>query len=146
MKRAIIAFFLINSISFSFENYQNKILNLMNIKREKKGLKPLKLDKKINKLCIIKSNDMVENNYFSHTSKKYGTPFQMLKKNGINYLRAGENIAMGQMTEEEVFKCWMESKGHRENILEEKYTTVGIGRDKYNKNIWTEIFIEEKKK
>ncbi len=62
---------------------------------------------------LQKSQDMIDNNYFSHNSPTYGSPFDMLKKFGISYKTAGENIAMGQKTPKEVVNAWMNSEGHR---------------------------------
>ena len=64
-----------------------------------------------------KSAEMASKGYFSHTSPTYGSPFDQMKANGVSYRSAAENIAMGQRTAEEVVKGWMESPGHRQNIL-----------------------------
>ncbi len=89
-----------------------------------------------------KSTDMASNNYFSHTSPTYGSPFDQMKANGVTYKSAAENIAMGQRTAEEVVKGWMESPGHRQNILTPGFTHIGIGFDK-NGNYWTQQFIQK---
>jgi len=92
-----------------------------------------------------KARDMAENNYFSHTSPTYGSPFQMLQQYGIRYRTAGENIAAGQKTPEEVMNSWMNSSGHRANILNPAYTEIGIGYfagGSYG-SYWTELFTGE---
>ncbi len=129
-----------------FTEEQETILKLVNEERQKKGVAPLKLNKTLNDTTLKKSNDMAVNKYFSHNSKKLGTPFDLMKKNGVKYRIAGENIAMGQKNPREVMKSWMNSKGHRENILNSKFTEMGISRDSYNKNIWTQHFIGNNKK
>ena len=87
-----------------------------------------------------KSRDMSANNYFSHTSPTYGSPFDMMKKYGITYRYAGENIAMGQQTPEEVVKAWMNSAGHRANILNANYNYIGVGYVSQG-NYWTQDLI-----
>lgn len=87
-----------------------------------------------------KSRDMSANGYFSHISPTYGSPFDMMKKYGITYRYAGENIAMGQRTPEEVVKAWMNSEGHRKNILSPNYNYIGVGYVAQG-NYWTQEFI-----
>ena len=83
---------------------------------------------------------MVDQNYFSHTSPTYGTPFQMLTSFGVSYRTAGENIAYGQRTPREVVTAWMNSPGHRANILNASYTQIGVGYVASG-NYWTQLFI-----
>ena len=78
--------------------------------------------------------------YFSHTSPTYGSPFQMMKAFGLSYRTAGENIAYGQRTPQEVVNAWMNSSGHRANILNSSYTQIGVGYVA-NGNYWTQMFI-----
>lgn len=86
---------------------------------------------------------MVDNNYFSHTSPTYGSPFEMLKQFNIQYTAAGENIAQGQRTAEQVVNSWMDSPGHRRNILSQKFTQIGIGlaRDENETPSWVQMFV-----
>ena len=83
---------------------------------------------------------MRDNKYFSHTSPTYGTPFQMIKSFGITYRSAGENIARGQTTPKKVVDAWMNSSGHRANILNASYTHIGVGYASYG-HYWTQMFI-----
>lgn len=83
---------------------------------------------------------MQKNNYFDHNSPTYGSPFDMMKKFGISYKSAGENIAQGQRTPEEVVQAWMNSAGHRANILNNGFTHIGVGYVE-NGNYWTQQFI-----
>lgn len=103
------------------------VLSLVNAERSKYGLSSLTLSDKLTAVANEKARDMAENNYFSHTSPTYGSPFQMLQQYGIQYKSAGENIAAGQRSPEEVMNSWMNSSGHRANILNESYTEIGIG-------------------
>ena len=99
----------------------------MNQERAKQGLKPLKLYAPLAKMANDKAMDMRDHNYFDHQSPTYGSPFDMMNKYGIHYSYAGENIAAGQQTPAEVMKGWMNSSGHRANILNPNYTEIGVG-------------------
>src|SRR5690606_1626745 len=121
---------------------EQAVLELTNAERQKAGLQPLQFDTKLMNSARQKSTDMAKNNYFSHTSPTYGSPFDQMKANGITYRAAAENIAMGQRSAEEVVKAWMESPGHRQNILTPEFTHIGIGYDA-NGNYWTQQFIQK---
>ncbi|HBY8829567.1 TPA: sporulation protein [Clostridioides difficile] len=131
------------STSESFSAYQKEVVDLVNIERAKAGLNPLTLDSSISNVATKKSQDMIDNNYFSHNSQTYGSPFDMLKKFGISYKTAGENIAMGQKTPKEVVNAWMNSEGHRKNIMNPNFSKIGVGvAQKSGGSIyWTQIFV-----
>ncbi|MDQ0973783.1 putative YkwD family protein [Neobacillus niacini] len=120
--------------------YEQKVVDLTNQERTKNGLPALKVDLTLSKMAREKSRDMSANGYFSHTSPTYGSPFDMMKKYGISYRYAGENIAMGQRTPEEVVKAWMNSEGHRKNILSPNFNYIGVGHVSQG-NYWTQEFI-----
>lgn len=120
--------------------YEQKVVDLTNQERAKNGLPALKVDLTLSKMAREKSRDMSANGYFSHTSPTYGSPFDMMKKYGISYRYAGENIAMGQRTPEEVVKAWMNSEGHRKNILSPNFNYIGVGYVSQG-NYWTQEFI-----
>ncbi|MFD1928286.1 CAP domain-containing protein [Sporosarcina siberiensis] len=126
----------------SISAIENAVLNLTNVERKKAGLSALQVDSKLMNSARQKSTDMATNNYFSHTSPTYGSPFDQMKANGVTYKSAAENIAAGQVSAEEVVKAWMESPGHRQNILAADFTHIGIGFDK-NGNFWTQQFISK---
>ena len=94
------------------------------------------------KTATIKSQDMAQNNYFSHTSPTYGSPFDLMKKYGISYRTAGENIAMGQTSPSQVMNGWMNSEGHRANILNSSFTKIGVGvvQNASGRYYWTQHF------
>lgn len=120
-----------------------QILDLVNAERSKQGLQPLKLNQTLTNVATIKSKDMRDNNYFSHQSPTYGSPFDMMKRFGIKYSYAGENIAAGQKTASAVMNSWMNSSGHRANILNKNYTELGVGYvtgGSYG-TYWTQQFI-----
>lgn len=103
------------------------ILNLVNAERKKQGLNVLTLAKDLTNVANLKAKDMAVNGYFDHNSPTYGSPFQMMQSFGISYKSAGENIAAGQRTPEEVMNSWMNSSGHRANILNASYKELGVG-------------------
>ncbi|MTH54361.1 SCP-like extracellular protein [Bacillus mangrovi] len=119
-----------------------QVIDLTNKEREKNGLPALQSSKQVSDVAREKSKDMEEKDYFSHTSPTYGSPFDMMRDFGVQYETAGENIAMGQKSPEEVVKAWMESEGHRKNILNGTYTEIGVG---YNAEgqYWTQMFISK---
>lgn len=120
--------------------YEQKVVDLTNQERAKNGLAALKVDTALSKVAREKSLDMSKNGYFSHTSPTYGSPFDMMKQFGISYQYAGENIAMGQRTPEEVVQAWMNSEGHRKNILSANFNYIGVGYVESG-NYWTQMFI-----
>ncbi|WP_312098137.1 CAP domain-containing protein [Niallia sp.] len=124
----------------SVSAYEKEVVELTNKERAKYGLPALTLDTELSKVAKVKSQDMSTNNYFDHTSPTYGSPFDMMKQFGITYKAAGENIAKGQKTPEEVVNAWMNSEGHRANILSDKFTHIGVGYVE-NGNYWTQQFI-----
>ncbi len=120
--------------------YEKEVIRLVNEIRVKNGLKPLIEDWELSRVARYKSQDMKDNRYFSHTSPVYGSPFTMIKNFGISYRRAAENIARGQATPQAVVNGWMNSSGHRANILNAAYTKIGVGYVK-DGNYWTQMFI-----
>ncbi|OAH57899.1 hypothetical protein AWH48_02510 [Domibacillus aminovorans] len=122
----------------SVSEFEKQVFELVNQERAKAGVKALQLDTKLSDVARTKSADMKNKGYFSHQSPTYGSPFDMMKQFGITYKTAGENIAKGQKTPEEVMKAWMNSDGHRKNILSADYTHIGVG---YVDGHWTQMFI-----
>ncbi|TKH41716.1 serine protease [Paenibacillus terrae] len=121
----------------SKSQFAAEVVKLVNNERSQKGLSPLASNSKLTEVALAKAKDMSTNNYFSHTSPTYGSPFDMMKKFGVTYTYAGENIAMGQQTPQEVMKAWMNSQGHRENILKAEYTQIGVA---YYNGYWVQEF------
>ncbi len=116
--------------------------NLINQQRINNGLSALKVDSELQRVARIKAQDMVDNNYFDHNSPTYGTPFNMMKNFGISYTSAGENIA-GNSSNTSAVTAWMNSSGHRANILNGSYNYTGlavVSSPKYGK-IYVQMFI-----
>ncbi|WP_442636629.1 CAP domain-containing protein [Rossellomorea marisflavi] len=128
--------------SGQLSQYEQKVVELTNQERAKQGLPALKVDAELSKVAKEKSKDMQKNNYFDHNSPTYGSPFDMMKQFGIQYKAAGENIAQGQQTPEEVVQAWMNSEGHRKNIMSSDYTHIGVGYVEEG-NYWTQQFISK---
>lgn len=116
--------------------------NLINQQRANNGLSALKVDSELQRVARIKAQDMVNNNYFDHNSPTYGTPFNMMKNFGITYKTAGENIA-GNSSNSAAVTAWMNSSGHRANILNSSYNYTGlavVSSPRYGK-IYVQMFI-----
>ena len=128
--------------STSMNNDEKEVFDLINKQRTQNGLSPLKENSELQRVAKIKSQDMVNNNYFSHTSPTYGSPFDMMKSFKISYNTAGENIA-GNSSNSGAVTAWMNSPGHRANILNSSFNQTGIGvvtGSKYGK-IYVQMFI-----
>lgn len=124
----------------SVRAYEQEVIRLVNVERAKYNLKPLTEDWELSRVARYKSQDMHDRRYFDHNSPTYGTPFQMMKAFGLTYRSAGENIAMGYRTPQAVVTGWMNSSGHRANILNSSYTRIGVGYVA-DGNYWTQHFI-----
>ncbi|AEG58450.1 CAP domain-containing protein [Desulforamulus ruminis] len=111
----------------SMNQLQQQVVDLVNAERAKQGLKPVVAKQDLTAVAQLKAQDMYNKKYFSHTSPTYGSPFDMMRQQGISYTAAGENIAMGQKTAQQVMTDWMNSSGHRANILNANYNEIGVG-------------------
>ena len=121
---------------------EKEVFDLINKQRTNNGLAALKNDSEVQRVARIKAQDMVDNNYFSHTSPTYGLPFDMLKSFKISYKTAGENIA-GNSSNSSAVTAWMNSSGHKANILNSNFNYTGIGvvsSPKYGK-MYVQLFI-----
>lgn len=129
--------------SSGYSAFQSQVVSLVNAERAKNGRTALAADTALMKTATLKSQDMVKNNYFSHTSPTYGSLFALMKKYGISFHAAGENIAMGQTSPSQVMNAWMNSAGHRANILSASYTKIGVGvsQNPSGTYYWTQHFI-----
>lgn len=120
--------------------FEREMFELTNKERVNNGLAPLQIEYDVSKVAREKSRDMATNGYFDHNSPVYGSPFDMMRAYGISYRAAGENIAMGQRTPNEVVQAWMNSPGHRANILNPSFTHIGVGYVEKG-HYWTQQFI-----
>lgn len=115
-----------NDTSSTLPNTAETVLNLINEERKAQGITPLQIDDLLNSTAQTKATDMVKNNYFSHESSTYGSPFEMMQNAGITYRTAGENIA-GNPSVENAVKSWLASESHKQNLLSNAYNYIGIG-------------------
>ncbi|MBU9722032.1 MULTISPECIES: CAP domain-containing protein [Bacillaceae] len=118
--------------------FEEQVVSLVNQQRRQNGLQPLQHRADLKNVAHKKAEDMINSNYFSHNSPNYGSPFDMLRTYGINYRSAAENIAKGQTTPEQVMNSWMNSPGHRRNILNGDFDTIGVG---FYRGAWVQLFI-----
>lgn len=119
---------------------EKQVIDLVNNIRVQYGLPKLTENWELSRCARYKSKDMLNKGYFSHTSPTYGSPFDMMTAFGIKYRTAGENIAKGYATAQAVVNGWMNSPGHRANILNASFTQIGVGYVSSG-NIWTQMFI-----
>lgn len=124
----------------SISQYAKQVATLVNEERAKVGLAPLTLDVTISKAATTRSKEIQTS--FSHTRPNGSSFSTVLKENGISYKGSGENIAWGQKTPKEVMKAWMNSDGHRANILNKNYTKIGVGyvQNSAGTAYWTQLF------
>jgi uncharacterized YkwD family protein len=125
-------------------SYEQQVFQLVNKERAARGLGTLTYNSEVARCARFKSQDMINKGYFSHTSPTYGSPFKMMESFGIRFSNGGENIAYGQRTAQEVMTGWMNSAGHRANILSAAYTQIGVGVAKASNGTlyWTQLFIK----
>ncbi|HKM29110.1 MAG TPA: CAP domain-containing protein [Anaerovoracaceae bacterium] len=123
----------------------SQVVALVNKERSAAGLGSLTSDSALNRIAQLKAEDMAKNKYFSHNSPTYGSAFDMMNQYGIKYSTAGENIAKGQKTAASVMKGWMNSSGHRANILNSSYNKIGVGyaKDASGNTYWVQMFIKQ---
>lgn len=103
-----------------------RMLELINRERQNVALKPLQMDLTLVRLARMKSQDILDKNYFAHTSPTYGSPFKMMKDAGVTYKIAGENLSKAKDMPTSHVRL-MASEAHRANILNPGFTHVGIG-------------------
>ena len=126
----------------------NQVLKLTNAERTQAGLQPLKLNSPLINAAQDHSDDMAEDDFFSHTGVDGSSVGDRVQESGYQYSTVGENIAAGQRTAAEVVEAWMNSPGHRANILNPDFTEIGVGYAfletdtgsvNYN-HYWTQVF------
>ncbi len=126
------------------QSFETEVIRLINIERTNRGIPALVTNWQLSRVARYKSQDMINKNYFSHTSPTYGSPFTMMQNFGLKFSAAGENIAYGQRSAQEVVTAWMNSPGHRANILSLAYTQTGVGAAKKSDGTfyWTQMFMK----
>lgn len=119
-----------------------EVVNLVNQERRKAGKSPLRIHSRLNASAQAHSNDMARNNFMSHTGSDGSSPFDRMKRYGYNYRTAAENIAAGQSSPQDVMRSWMNSPGHRKNIINGNFRDIGIGYARGGRygTYWTQNF------
>ena len=127
----------------SLLSLEDEVIRLTNVERTKRGLSPLAKNWELCRVARYKSEDMLRRGYFAHNSPAYGSPFDMMESFGLRFTAAAENIAYGQRTPAEVMNAWMNSPGHRSNILSGNVSEIGVGVAKKSNGTlyWTQMFI-----
>ena len=124
------------------EAYAAEVVRLTNVEREKKGLSPLSETYALTQTAVVRAYEIITK--FDHDRPDGSTCFTAFDENGVPYNRAGENIAMGQLTPEEVVKAWMNSPGHKGNILSKDFGKIGVGvaMDANGRLYWSQNFTD----
>ena len=123
------------------QTFVQQVINLVNEERAKAGLSPLQESAQVSRAASVRAQETIRS--FSHTRPDGSSFSTVLQQNGISYQSAGENIAYGQRTPQEVMNAWMNSQGHRANILNANFTTIGVGyvQDSSGVGYWTQLFV-----
>ena len=123
-------------------SYAQQVVDLVNIERQKEGLSPLTIDEKLAAAADIRAKEIQTS--FSHTRPNGSSFSTALKEAGAVYRRSGENIAWGQKSPEEVVKAWMNSSGHRANIMNKNYSRIGVSHVKNaaGTSYWVQLFAD----
>jgi uncharacterized protein YkwD len=124
-------------VSQGFGDFEQQVIDLTNQERTQRGLAPLSMNLKLNVSAEKHSQEMATKNYFSHQGSNGSQPWDRMRVEGYNYSRAAENIAFGQTTPQQVVNDWMNSTGHRQNILNANLKDIGVG---YYNGYWTQNF------
>ena len=120
-------FIFFQAFAYSPNRFEKQVLRLTNAERRNYGLSPLSWYTPLARAARDHSEDMLENSFFSHTGYDGSSVSERARRRGVNARGVGENIAMGQRTPEQVVATWMNSAGHRANILRESSTHLGVG-------------------
>lgn len=135
------------SASNEYSDIALEMLELVNAARMEHGVKPLELSPNLQKAANFRAEDMIKNKYYEHISPVYGHWINALDRFGVKYVNAGENIAAAHLDPKMAFNAWMDSPGHRDNILAPYYTHIGVGYaegDYIYSPVWVQMFIGPK--
>lgn len=126
----------------SIAAYQQEVLRLVNIERQKAGVAPLTMDNTALTAAAMKRAEELEKK-FAHTRPDGSSCVSITKEYDIKWMAFGENIAYGQRTPAEVVNAWMNSPGHRANILKDRFSQIGVGyfKDQQGRANWVQLFI-----
>lgn len=132
---------LLNSTAASSDNFVEQVIELVNQARTQEGLAALTQDKLLCAAADIRAEEI--SRVFSHNRPDGASCFSALREQNISYTAAGENIAAGQATPSDVVQAWLNSEGHRANIMNGKFTSTGVSHTVINgRHYWVQIFIK----
>lgn len=124
--------------------FDAQLLQLTNEQRRRAGLQPLRLSSKLGQAAQSHAGDMAKNNIFSHTGSNGSTMVDRIKSVGYSYSTIGENIAAGESNPQATIQQWMNSPGHRRNILNPSFTEIGFGYtaapNTQYRHYWVQVF------
>ena len=137
--------FYMTTAAYQYTGAETELIALINSEREASGAPPLAINWELTRLARYKSEEMKKHRLFGHESLVYGNPAQLLDRFHVPYGTVGTNIAMGQETPQEVVAAWRNSPGHHANLLNQSFTSAGVGLsfDEYGIPYWTLILIAE---
>lgn len=128
-----------NNNGTSQGDFASQVVALVNAERAKQGLSALTVDTKVQQAALVRAKESAQS--FSHTRPNGSSFSTALTEADVSYRTAGENIAYGQSTPQQVMNAWMNSSGHRANILNANYTTIGVGYTVINGTAyWAQLF------
>ena len=128
-----------NNNGTSQGDFASQVVALVNAERTKQGLSALTIDTKVQQAALVRAKESTQS--FSHTRPNGSSFSTALTEAGVSYRTAGENIAYGQRTPQQVMNAWMNSSGHRANILNKDFTTIGVGYTVINGTAyWAQLF------
>ena len=131
-------------VGMAHADFASEVIELVNIEREARNLHPLSYNEELTLAARLHSQDMGDQNYFDHTSLDGREFYERIADAGYDYQISGENIAAGYPTPEAVVNGWMNSDGHRANILDPDYCDIGVGYAAVNGSdfyhYWTQDF------
>ena len=119
------------------EELEARVFELTNMERINRGIAPLAWNPSLAQAARLHSEDMSENGFMCHMGSDDSSPMDRMERVGFRFMRAAENVAFGQRTPEQVIEAWMDSDGHRRNILDPNLTEIGVGFYDYS---WTQKF------
>ena len=130
----------VNNDNVSSNTYVQQVVDLVNKERTKKGLNKLTLDTNLQKAAQIRAKEIETS--FSHTRPNGSNFSTVLSELNISYRGSGENIAWGQASPEAVMDAWMNSSGHRANIMNSSFTKIGVGyyQNSAGRKYWSQLF------
>lgn len=118
----------------------DRILELVNSERSSRGLNPLTRNSKLDTAATVHADDMSANGFFSHTGSDGSSVSERAAAAGYAWTGIAENIGQGDLTPQAMMNLWMNSDGHRTNILNTTYTELGVGINDSGATLWVQVF------